>query len=166
MKSLISILITGVISLITITSCSGVRDELGLNRTSPDEFAVVKRAPLEIPDSLQELPSPAPGAQRPQETAPIKQAKKVLTGNNSSKKTGTNISDGEQIILSNIGADSIDKNIRITVDQETARIKKSNRAVIDKFLKLDISEGTQGKVIDPKEEIERLERVYGGNNDS
>ena len=32
-----------------VSGCSQMREELGLNRNSPDEFTVVKRAPLTLP---------------------------------------------------------------------------------------------------------------------
>src|SRR3954447_25108838 len=39
----------------------------GFTRDAPDEFQVTTRAPLAMPPSLGELPTPRPGADRPQE---------------------------------------------------------------------------------------------------
>ena len=69
-----------------LTACggvSGVRDQLGVTKDSPDEFAVVRRAPLEIPPNVftqASLPTPQPGAPRPQEKAPAIAAKTALFG--------------------------------------------------------------------------------------
>ncbi|HEY0837577.1 MAG TPA: DUF3035 domain-containing protein, partial [Azospirillum sp.] len=51
---------------LTVSGCSDVRRSIGLDRASPDEFAVVSRAPLSMPPDLR-LPAPRPGAMRPQD---------------------------------------------------------------------------------------------------
>ena len=38
---------------LTLSACAGAKEELGLTRSAPDEFAVVKRAPLEMPPESQ-----------------------------------------------------------------------------------------------------------------
>lgn len=43
---------------ITLTGCEGVRSTLGLDRSPPDEFAVLKRAPLSMPPEMNILPPP------------------------------------------------------------------------------------------------------------
>ena len=47
MKKLLLPSICSVVLL--LGACSGVKEELGLTRNSPDEFTVVKRAPLTLP---------------------------------------------------------------------------------------------------------------------
>src|SRR5260370_7041930 len=48
-----------------ISGCSDLKKAIGLERTSPDEFAVESRAPLTMPPDFN-LPPPQPGATRPQ----------------------------------------------------------------------------------------------------
>lgn len=60
--TVLSVLTMGV----ALGACSGVQKQLGLERTSPDEFAVVSQAPLSLPPDINLRP-PQPGAPRPQE---------------------------------------------------------------------------------------------------
>lgn len=60
--TILSVLAIGV----GLSACSGVQKQLGLERVSPDEFAVVSRAPLSLPPDVNLRP-PQPGAARPQE---------------------------------------------------------------------------------------------------
>jgi hypothetical protein len=52
-------------TLLTLAACEGgeVKESLGLNRESPDEFVVVSRPPLSVPPEFTLLP-PEPGAVR------------------------------------------------------------------------------------------------------
>ncbi len=54
----------GLAALTALSACgsSGV-----LDRERPDEFAVGRAAPLAVPADLNSLPTPQPGASRPQE---------------------------------------------------------------------------------------------------
>lgn len=59
----------------------GMGKALGVSKNSPDEFAVVSKAPLVLPPDY-ELRPPKPGAERPQETNPTEAAKQALFKNN------------------------------------------------------------------------------------
>lgn len=56
-----------------------VQDALGMGKRAPDEFAVVKRAPLIVPPDF-DLRPPDPGAPRPQIGRTSDQARVALTG--------------------------------------------------------------------------------------
>jgi hypothetical protein len=60
-----------------LLGCTDLRRSIGLEKTSPDEFAVESRAPLTIPPDF-ELRPPSPGAPRPQEKAANQQAKQAI----------------------------------------------------------------------------------------
>ena len=63
-----------------LTGCTGnskVGRVLGFEKSTPDEFAVVKRAPLTLPPDYGLRP-PKPGAPRPQAVSPRSDAKKSL----------------------------------------------------------------------------------------
>ena len=49
-----------------LLGCTDLKRSIGLEKTSPDEFAVESRAPLEMPPDF-DLRPPQPGAPRPQE---------------------------------------------------------------------------------------------------
>jgi hypothetical protein len=57
-----------------------VQDALGMSKRSPDEFAVVRRAPLIIPPDY-DLRPPDPGAPRPNIGTTSDQARVAMTGN-------------------------------------------------------------------------------------
>jgi hypothetical protein len=63
---------------LALAACEGVRQELGLTKQPPDEFAVVaSKAPLVVPPDFSLRP-PRPGAPRPQETQPRDAARGAL----------------------------------------------------------------------------------------
>ncbi|MCL4679080.1 MAG: DUF3035 domain-containing protein [Alphaproteobacteria bacterium] len=161
--SLWSVLVTLLFALPFLTGCGGsesVRDKLGLTRESPDEFAVVRRAPLEIPPGLTaaSLPPPRPGAQRPQEATPSQEARSALVG---SENTifANEASESETVLLQKANVGEADPAIRRTVDQETAEIKKQKQPVIQKLTGLvKEQENTTATVVDAKAEYERLKK--------
>ena len=63
---------------LALAACEGVKQELGLTKQPPDEFAVVaSKAPLVVPPDFTLRP-PRPGAPRPQEPQPAEAAKNAL----------------------------------------------------------------------------------------
>jgi Protein of unknown function (DUF3035) len=60
-----------------LSGCTDMKRAIGLERTSPDEFAVESRAPLTVPPDF-ELRPPQPGAARPQEKSSGQQARQVI----------------------------------------------------------------------------------------
>src|SRR5215472_2626129 len=60
-----------------LPGCTDLKRSIGLEKTSPDEFAVESRAPLEMPPDF-DLRPPQPGASRPQEKSSNKLARQVI----------------------------------------------------------------------------------------
>jgi len=60
-----------------LSACTDFKRSIGLEKTSPDEFAVESRAPLTIPPDF-DLRPPQPGAPRPQEKTADQQARQVI----------------------------------------------------------------------------------------
>ncbi len=142
-------------ALSVVSACSGTKETLGLGRKTPDEFAVVKRAPLEIPQNLHSLPTPNIGAPRPQEDTVEQTAQKALFGQELAVKnapaSNTQI---EQTILARSGAENANENIRQIIDEETELYAEEEQAVIDKILKRKVS--VPGSTLDAREELKRL----------
>lgn len=144
--------------LLALGACDSTKEQLGLETKPPDEFAVVKRAPLEMPPDYYLRP-PRPGAQRPQELKTDEQAKQTVFGADQVQQENgaRQISSGEAILLDRTNAANIDPNIREKVDAETAVIAKESQPTIDKLRglvgqKID----APAEVVDPKAETERL----------
>ncbi len=70
------IFVLGLLSL-SVSGCSDFKKMVGIERTSPDEFAVESRAPLTIPPDF-DLRPPAPGTTRPQEVSAASKAKTAI----------------------------------------------------------------------------------------
>jgi hypothetical protein len=59
------------------SGCTDLKKAIGLEKTSPDEFAVESRAPLTMPPDFNLRP-PQPGATRPQEKSSGQQARQTI----------------------------------------------------------------------------------------
>lgn len=142
---------------LALAGCSNVKETLGMNKRAPDEFAVVTRAPLAMPPDFALRP-PEPGAQRPQETAPRQQARQALTGRTvGAVAARSDLSSGEQALLSQAGALNLDPTIRQQIDRETTLLAEESRGVVDSIIfwrKPD----QPGVIVDPKKEAQRIQQ--------
>lgn len=137
-----------------LSGCSNAREELGLDKKAPDEFAVVKRAPLELPPDYTLRP-PRPGAQRPQEITPQQAARKTVFGTPipvATKQPGS----AEEALLQATGAVHVDNNIRDVVDNESNALRGRNRSVADKLLGNDGGENPSATTVDAAAESQRI----------
>jgi hypothetical protein len=157
----IPLLAISLLSLVTAgCSANQVRDQLGLTRESPDEFSVVRRAPLEIPKELlsteETLPKPELGAARPQESAPDVVARQTLLGVEATQ-TPDQTSAADQAFLQKTGTLNSEKNIRARIDQETEKLHDRNKPVAERLLGIGGSKYTpSASVVNATEESKRL----------
>lgn len=81
-----------VISLVALAACSGtVQDQFGLSNRAPDEFQVLRRAPLVVPPDYNLTP---PGeAAAAAETRQTQQARAIVTGRNAALPDGASASE-------------------------------------------------------------------------
>lgn len=145
-------------STLALSACDTAQEQLGLEKTAPDEFKVVKRAPLEMPPNFN-LRAPAPGAPRPQEQRTVEQAKETVFGEAQAPTTEIQArTAGEGALLQQAGAGYADPSIREKVDAETSEFKDRNKAVVDKLLDLGGSGQASASVVDASKEAERLRK--------
>lgn len=149
----ITLLITAIATTSLLMGCSNTKKQLGLGRKTPDEFAVLKRAPLEIPPDLRALPVPRKGAPRPQEDTTEETAQKTLFGENTPIQPQTSNAI-ERSVLSKANATKTDPSIRTLIDEEADKYATENQAVIDKLLKR--KKVVPGSTLDAREELDRL----------
>jgi hypothetical protein len=142
------------LSAATLAGCDSAKKELGLTRSTPDEFAVVKRAPLEMPPEFTLRP-PQPGAPRPQEQATADQARTALLGTNAVQADG--LTKGEAALLNNAET-YYDPNIRSIVDYEAANTRRENEPVVKKLMNIGGDQLPPATVVDPDAEAERLKK--------
>jgi hypothetical protein len=83
------------LGLVPIGGCARgtVQDALGMGKRAPDEFAVVKRAPLIVPPDY-DLRPPDPGAPRPNIGTTSDQARVALTGDQAESSPAAEILTG------------------------------------------------------------------------
>ncbi len=154
----IKICLFSALGALALVSCSNPKEKLGLSKSAPDEFAVIKRAPLEIPADFSALPAPRPGASRPQELNPGVEAQQAVFGRKS--KEERKVSEGESSLLGQTGAMNADPEIRRKIDQEAAEQAASQRPVADRLLNWTSSKPKEAPaaVVNPEKEAERLKR--------
>jgi len=125
---------------------------LGLTRDAPDEFQVTTRAPLSMPPALGQLPPPRPGSTRPQERSAREAAETLLSGSPAQRPTAP--TPGEAALLAQTGGGAPD-NIRAQVDQESLRLDRADRNLVDRAL-FWRDPPQPGVPVDPTREAQRL----------
>jgi len=160
MKRIPVIMTIGAISV--LSACSATQEQFDFSNKAPDEFAVVKRAPLELPPNY-DLRPPRPGEARPQESTAKDEAKSAIFGTPTQAApkqapAPTVLSEGEAILLQKTGVDANAPDIRAVIDQETKVISEEKKPTINRILG-----GITGKkydapasVVDPTAEAARI----------
>jgi hypothetical protein len=159
----------------SLGGCGGVRKELGLGRSNPDEFAVVSQAPLSLPPDY-ELRPPQPGLPRPQDVTPTNQAEESLFRRNATESKRVAAGDvfpgvkgaprtavkqsglanqGEDRLLSLAGADRAADNIRSLVNRESSETAQTEKTVGDSIV-FWRDTPPPGSIVDAAEEQKRL----------
>lgn len=119
-----------------LSGCDTVSEALGLSRSTPDEFRVVSRAPLEVPPDFNLRP-PQPGSPRPQE---LERDNRVTAsvfgaaGGLIDPRTSAGQSQGEAALLSAAGADAADPDIRAIVDRENPGVVIGERSFLERLM--------------------------------
>jgi len=145
---------------ISMSACESTKKQFDFSKKAPDEFAVVKRAPLEMPPDFA-LQAPKPGAPRPQELSATDMAKEAVLGEDAIKKTAkdNNVSQGEAVLLQKTGGANASPAIREEVDKETAEIADEEMPGIDQLKKM-VGKKVEppSKVVDPVGEVNRIKQ--------
>lgn len=144
---------------ILLGACEATKEQFDFAKKAPDEFAVVKRAPLEIPADMKSLPAPRPGAPRPQEASATEMARTAVVGVEAQRSIASqnNVSEGEAVLLQRTGAANASPAIRDAVDKETAEIAEEKMPGIDHLRRM-VGQKVESPatVVDPVKETERL----------
>jgi hypothetical protein len=124
----------------TLSGCGNWKQAIGIEPTSPDEFAIESRAPLTIPPDF-DLRPPAPGAPRPQEVS------------SSSKAQG---------VVDNAGPGAPGQQASGTLHYQSTNVADPNAQIADQSLsaKLLQSPDTTDSAVVEKRETTALQGVY------
>jgi hypothetical protein len=153
------------LTLPLLSACAGgsVQNALGLGKRSPDEFAVVSRAPLVVPPDF-DLRPPRPGEARPLVGTAGDQARATLLGEAPAAAERPALaaqsldpvpSAGQQALLVEAGGGNVDPEIRRRIAQENQSLATVEQAMFTKLLKWREPDAL-GAVVDAPAEAERL----------
>jgi hypothetical protein len=156
--------------LLTLAGCGPgtVQDALGMGKRSPDEFAVVSRAPLILPPDYGLRP-PAPGQSGPGVDTSSEQARTSLTGgplpqapaedqevvSAAFDERGEVASSGERALVAQATPTPVDPEIRRRIAEENMELAQVEQALFTRLVKWREPQNL-GIVIDPVAESERL----------
>lgn len=161
------------VAALSLAACGdSTKRALGLERTPPDEFSVVPRAPLSQPPDFKLRP-PRPGAEDLTTLSTREQARQaVFRGDdNTQNRTGasgnagpaiqasprgavTSNTAGESALLSRAGATETDPLIRAQVDRESSILVEENENFVRSLLGL--KQDSPAAVVDAPAEARRL----------
>ncbi len=139
-----------VATTLLLTGCADkVKKTLGIDRTTPDEFAVVERAPLTVPPDFNLMP-PSDGADIAVSGEAV--AKELVLGSQSNAPKASGNSAAENLLLQKAG--NSDPSIRQKLSVETDLAEPETAAQ-----KLGIvPSDAKGKALNPGEEAQRLKK--------
>jgi len=148
-------------ALFLVTGCDTLREQIA-PPSAPDEFSVMRRAPLERPPEnyadVSQLPAPVIGMARPQELAPIREAEKALMGEVIPTTEIQGSDAAINALLRRAGADEADPTIRYTIEAEHQALQKKELATIDRLIGKVTNKSPKATVVDAKAEFERLKK--------
>ena len=140
-----------------LAGCGSMREDLGLGRSTPDEFAVIDRPPLAIPPDFGLRP-PVPGAPRPQEVDQSLHASDTLFGSSDKPAANHTLSAAERALVAQSGADKAPPDIRNTINSESTAKVDVEPHLVNELLwwKKDAPQGT---VVNADAEAERIKQA-------
>lgn len=137
--------------------CGSVKNTFGFGRNSPDEFTVVKRAPLSLPPSYSLRP-PQPGATGPVEQSTTSVAKTAVFGTPAQTAEPSKEQDsGEYGLLQALGTERANPEIRDILDNDAGYVRLNDKSVAEKLIFWHDDTGTTDEtVVDAPAEAARI----------
>ena len=118
-------------AVLALSACTSVKKEMGVGRNSPDEFLVVKRAPLTLPPDYGLRPPVNPNDAPPASAAAAASAEEIILGKSTDEAS---IGSPEKELLRKIGADAANPDIRKQIDEDNGYISLQNKTVAEKLI--------------------------------
>jgi hypothetical protein len=141
---------------LSLGGCENVKQQLGLGKSSPDEFNVVTRAPLTLPPDYTLRP-PDSTAVGPQETTVQEQVRLILSGGEGSPPN-SQATAGETALLARAGTDQAMSNIRQVLNEENSIYADEDQAFVDSLIFWRDDVGSE-VLVDPTKEAQRLQEA-------
>jgi hypothetical protein len=146
----------------TLAGCESIRSAAGNDKESPDEFAIVTKAPLVIPPDFNLRP-PAPGTAPANQVEPTQAAQAALFSADpatvAASLPGT-MSEGERYLLANAGVQNADPAIRQQLASDNG-LRGSDQSFTNSLLFGDTS-ASGAKPVDADAEARRVDSARAG----
>lgn len=131
--------VIAVATMVTLAACGGKGDPQLMNLRSgqgPDEFAIVPPKPLEMPESLSELPEPTPGGFNRTDQNPEADAAVALGGKPSA---AGGIPSGDAALYAHAARFGVDGGIRSTLASEDLQWRRDkNGRVLERLFNVNV----------------------------
>lgn len=144
----------------SLGACSDIRQLAGVDKKAPDEFSVLRRAPLSVPPNF-DLRPPQPGERAVPEIDPSKQAQVAVFGRDRQQMPAREVagSAGEEALLRALRIESVDPDIRQKVDRESAVLAVDQRNFVEQLM-FWRDPPPPGVAVDALEERRRLQENH------
>lgn len=141
---------------LSLAGCDSIRQAAGMDRSSPDEFAVVTKAPLIIPPDYN-LKPPKPGAAPTNQVGPTDSAEAALYGTRAPVTSNKGqLSAGEQELLAKAGASDANDMIRQKIAADNRAMQAADQSFTNKILFGMAAPSDTGTPVDANAEAQRL----------
>ena len=144
---------------LSLAGCDTIRSAAGISKDSPDEFAVVTKAPLIVPPDFNLRP-PRPGAAPTNQVSPTGAAQAALFSDDPNavqNSLGGGYSAEEKLILANSGGAVADHSIRQELASDEKSMEGSNQSFTDEVLFGGSAKPDAGHSVNADAEKQRLD---------
>lgn len=162
-RSLRAVLVLAVAAS-ALAGCDTIRNAAGMEKTAPDEFAVLTKAPLVIPPDYNLRP-PRPGAVPTNQIEPTEAAQTALFGNDPAtiaSQLPDTYSESEKLLLANAGVQQIDPNIRAHLASDRKNMVGTDDGFTKDILFWQKPATDNGHPLNADEEARKLDDKKGG----
>ncbi|HKD46932.1 MAG TPA: DUF3035 domain-containing protein [Rhizomicrobium sp.] len=125
------------LGLVALSACDTLRNEAGITKQSPDEFAVSTKAPLIIPPDFNLRP-PSPGAAPLNQTDPTASAEVAMFNTEDpatvAQQMEGNYSPAEKMLLAHAGVQNADPTIRAELQSDEKNMQGADPSFTDRIL--------------------------------
>lgn len=150
---------------LALSGCEQLRNASGQDKDSPDEFAVVTKAPLVIPPDFN-LKPPAPGTAPTNQIEPTQSAQNALFNADQATVASTlpaTMSPGERYFLAAAGVQNADPAIRQQIASDVRGMRASDDSFANSVLFWNGPSPAPGSTpVDADAEARRIDAARGG----
>jgi hypothetical protein len=161
-RLLLQLLLVGSVAAV-VSGCDTIRDAAGQTKDSPDEFAIVTKAPLVIPPDFN-LHPPSAGAAPTNQIAPTQAAQAALFTADPATVAASlpaQMSTGERYLLVKAGVQNADPAIRQEIASDSAATRAGDESFTNNLL-FGSSTPSAGTAVDADAEARRIDAEKAG----